>query len=422
MISDSSLRILVDGDSSRVYRRGDKVTGRVILAPGCEESISGLSISFQGKCVTTSMGPLRQEYKEAIVLFRFTQDLLSSCQITPNKNSWTFNFEFPEVAEPKQSKLNRSTYRKSPHPLPPSFYMCMDIPGDRALVSYYLRATLDQGATKGVIKTKEFLPYHPTPSDLVLEPKVHSRALYAQTWKPIPDHRTGIEKAVAKLSRRNSSTTGTLRIVPTLHYPERISPGQNIPLYISLSNAYAVHPAEQSKISQCILDSVTVTISTHTSLLRSQYASLPESVMVKHVTCLSKTNIARPISFGTKAKLAHNFRLVDDVECVPSFKTYTIARRYDLTVAVGIKYEGREATVRCTTLLEILPRIPQELLPTMPEDEDTEIDPLPLYVPRAPSGEFAPDYESVYSMPRSPSSSRSLAYTHSRGSSIAPGD
>jgi hypothetical protein len=141
-------------------------------------------------------------------------------------------------------------------------------------------------------------------------------------------------------------------------------------------------------------------------------------MMVKHVTCLSKTNIAKPLPFGKKLKLANNFRLVDDAECVPSFKTYTITRRYDFNVTIGLRYEGREFKVRCTTLLEILPRIPRELLPSMPEDEETEIDPLPLYEPREPSREFAPEYESLYELERSSSSEGELSYTRSRGSSL----
>ncbi|KAF1972981.1 hypothetical protein BU23DRAFT_534382 [Bimuria novae-zelandiae CBS 107.79] len=418
------LRILVDDDSARVYRRGDKVTGRVVLGLESEEDIAALKISFLGTCTTTTTRPVytpheadvtqsMQRYQERVQLFQFEQDLLAECMLAPNKESWTFDFKFPELTSLRFSRWQHgSKYLKSSHPLPPSFQT--NTSGGQAVISYFLRATLLRGGTQDPIETQELLPYHPTPEDIQLEPKIHLRVLYAQIWKPLSESRTPFDKALSKLSCRNSARSNGPRIVPTLHHPEMIAPGQNIPLYISLEDT---QPAPQQPVSQCILDSLTVKISTHTTSMCGQSASAPEDIMVRHVTCLSKTNMAKPLPFGTKHKLANNFRLVDDAECVPSFKTYTITRRYDLNVSIGLKYEGRDFTIRCRTLLEILPRIPRELMPTMPEDEVAEIDPLPLYKPREPSREFAPHYESLYELERGSSSEASLVYTRSRGSS-----
>ncbi|KAJ4296778.1 hypothetical protein N0V90_006826 [Kalmusia sp. IMI 367209] len=429
---DPDLRIIVDGDTTQVYRRGDKVSGRVILGTADEEDITALKISFLGVCTTTTTRSMytphdadvtqpAQRFQERVQLFRFEHDLLSSSLPALNKDSWIFDFKFPELTEPKYSRWQHGPrYPKTPHPLPPSFQT--NTPGGQAIVSYFLQATLERGGSKDALEIHEYLPYHPTPEDMHIEPKVLSRVLYAQIWKPLSDSRTAIDKAFARMSRRNSANGGNNpRIVPTIYYPEMISPGQNMPLYLSLEDTQAAAHACQRLSSQCVLDSVTVTISTHTTTICGKAATQPEDVMVKHVNCLSKNNMAKPMPFGTKVKLANNFRLVDDAECVPSFKTYTITRRYDLTVAIGLKYEGRHFTVRCTTLLEILPRIPRELLPSMPEDEEVEIDPLPLYIPREPSREFAPVYESLYSLSNSPSSSASLDRTESGGSSIISG-
>jgi hypothetical protein len=88
---------------------------------------------------------------------------------------------------------------------------------------------------------------------------------------------------------------------------------------------------------------------------------------------------------------------------VPTFKTYSITRRYALSILVGIKYNDQHFTIRSSTPLEILPRIPRERLPPLEDSEDFE--PLPQYTPREPSREFAPDYESLYAL--SPVGSRS---------------
>ncbi|KAL1607844.1 hypothetical protein SLS60_002782 [Paraconiothyrium brasiliense] len=416
------LRILLDGDA-RVYRRGDKVTGRVVLGVENEEKIISLKASFLGTCTTTTNRSVHtphhtdadnstQRYQERVRLFQLEQDLLSGPLLSTNKETRTFDFKFPELTAPRYSKWQYGPkYLKGPHPLPPSFQT--QTSGGRAVITYCLRVMLSRGGNQESV-TEEILPYHPTPDDMQFEPKAHSRVLYAQIWKPLPDHRTAVDKAFSKLSRRISASNSGPRIVPTLYHPEMIAPGQNIPLYISLENT---SPVPHPQTSQCILDSLTVKISTHTTSKCGQSATSPEDIELKRVTCLSKSNMAKPLPFNTKLKLAHNFRLVDDAECIPSFKTYTITRRYDLSVSIGLKYEGREFTVRCTTLLEILPRVPRELLPDMPEDGE-EAEPLPLYVPREPSREFAPEYESIFQLEGGSSSEASLAYTRSRGSSM----
>lgn len=419
------LRILVD-DDARVYRRGDKVTGRVVLGVENEEDVVALKIRFSGVCTTTTNRPVytphradatapMQRYQERVQLFNFEQDLLSGCLLASNKESRTFDFKFPESTTPRFSKWHHGPkYLKSPHPLPPSFQT--DTSGGQAVIAYSLRATLVRAGSHKPLETQEILPYHPSPDNTQLEPKAHSRVLYAQIWKPLSNRQTAMDKAMSKLSRRRSASNAGPRIIPTLHHPEMIAPGQNIPLYISLEDA---SPVPHFQASQCTLDSVNVKIGTHTTSMCGQSATSPEDIELKRVTCLSKTNLAKPIPFNTKTKLSHNFRLIDDAECVPSFQTYTVTRRYDLSVSVGLKYEGKEFTVRCTTLLEILSRVPRELQPGMLEDEE-EDEPLPPYAPREPEREFAPNYESIFQLEQGSSSETSLVYTRSRsrGSSV----
>lgn len=429
-----NLRVIVDGDSARVYRRGDKVTGRVILTVEQEEEYKSLTLSFAGTCTTKTTRPFfitgndadatqsRRPYEERVRLFCFEQELLPRCTFAPRKYSWSFDFKFPDLTEPKFSRWQHGPkYMKDPHPLPPSFQISSHVPGGQAMVAYFLQARLERVGAKRAVKTQQMLPYHPTPTDMPLEARVTSRVLYAQTFKPLADSRTAVDRVLAKLSRRSSAYKGNPRIVPTFHYPERISPGQNIPLLLSLTNTQELPNNRSGAQAQCILDSVTVAIGTHTTSICGQPASQPEDTMIKHITCLSKTNLNTPLPFGSPTKLTNNFRLVDDAECIPSFKTYTITRRYDLTVTVGIRYGDRTFTVRCTTLLEILPRIPPELLPSVEADEDGDDDPLPLYVLRDPVKEHAPDYESIYSLSRTGSSLTPRGYSVGGGSSLSSG-
>jgi hypothetical protein len=416
------LRILVDG-GARVYRRGDKVTGRVVSGVENEEDVVALKITFSGICTTTTNRPAytprqadvtapMQRYQDRVQLFHLEQDLLSGCLLSSNKVSRTFDFKFPELTTPRYSKWHHGPkYFKGPHPLPPSFQT--DTSGGQAVIVYSLRATLVRAGSPRSLAIQEILPYHPAPNHMQSQPAAHARVLYAQIWKPLSDNRTTMDKAMSKLSCRRTASNAGPRIVPTLHHPEAIAPGQNIPLYISLKDA---SPAPLMHASQCTLDSITVKISTHTTSICGPSATSPEDIELKRVTCLSKTNLAKPLPFNTTTKLAHNFRLVDDAECVPSFRTYTITRRYDLSISVGLKYEGKEFTVRSTTLLEILPRVPRDRLRGVPRAEE-EGEPLPLYAPREPSREFAPEYESIFRLEQSSSSETSLVDARSSGSS-----
>ncbi|KAF2255693.1 hypothetical protein BU26DRAFT_6047 [Trematosphaeria pertusa] len=434
MAAGPSLRIVVDGDSSRVYRRGERVTGRVILGIEEQDEIRSLRVCFAGTCTTKTTRPFyvtgndadatqsRRAFEERICLFNFRRDLLPRCTLAPKKYTWTFAFRFPELTEPKYSRWTHgSKYSRGPHPLPPSFHQRTNSPDGQAKVSYHLQAKLVRGGPKATAKTYHPLVYQPAPRDIPQEPRITSSVLYAQTWKPLSENRTAVDKALVKISRRTSAGDRNPRIIPTIHYPQKIAPGQHIPLLLSLTNVHrAVNHGEACE-PECILDSLTVSISTCTTSMCGQPMSQPEDVVLKHVTCLSKTDLNETLPFGTATKLTNNFRLVDNAECVPSFRTYTIIRRYDLTVTVGIKYGDRSFTIRSTMPLEILPRTLGETSPALHNDAEADIEPLPLYAPREPSKEFAPSYEALYSLSRTHSSSGSLAYTESRSLSVASG-
>ncbi|KAF2869780.1 hypothetical protein BDV95DRAFT_497579 [Massariosphaeria phaeospora] len=411
MALGSDLRIIIDGDSSRLFREGEQVKGRVILVAGAQEAVEALTVSFIGRCTTKTTRPLytpgnavnadqsRREFVEQIQLFSFAQDLAAGSTLAARKHVWDFDFRFPDHTEPQYSRLvHGSKYFKDPHLLPPSFKLNTDHPGGKAKVSYFIQAKLVRQGSKEIDKVTQTLAYQPTTQPLELEPKVISRILYAQTWKPVKDTRSAIDKVFTKVTRRTPIAMNAPRIVPTIHYSEKVAPGQSIPLLLSLTNTG--HPSMHDE--QCILDSITVTISTYTTSMCGQSMTQPEDVVSKHVTCISKSNMNRPVPFSTPTVLTTDFRLVDDAECVPSFITYTITRRYSMTVTIGLKYEEHKSTIRATTSLEILPRMPREFLGRALDVQETDDDQLPLYMPREPSKEFAPDYETLYAL--SPSS------------------
>lgn len=426
-MSLSPLRIVLDGDSNKIYRRGDKVTGRVLLLAEEQEDIESLKIVFAGTCVTKTTRPShsgsastngfesRREFEERICLFNVEQNITPNSTLTRNKHAWAFEFTFPTTTEPRYKRLTRgSHYMKDPHPLPPSFQLKTSIPGGAAQIMYSVKARLAFAESKHALKARQVLQYRPTPrANLPREANLTTTVLYGQTWKPA---KGGSQKSVDKVFRR-SLTDRSPRIVPNIHYPEIIAPGQHIPIALSLLNTRdRLNEAKQ----ECIIDTLSVTISTYSTTMCGHSLAQPEDVVSKHITCIAKTNMNKSLPFSKTRSLTSNFRLIDDTECVPTFKSYTVTRRYMLGISIGLKFGDQHFTVRSSTPLELVPRMPRNLLPPSPEDEE-EIDPLPPYEPREPSREFAPDYETACALSRSSSSSGSTALSRSRGSSLASG-
>jgi hypothetical protein len=410
-----ALRVLIDGDSDKVYRRGDTVTGRVVLVVDEAEQIQSLKMVFAGNCVTKTSRPFhvnggedspsRREYEEKFRLFNQEKVIISeSTLLAPKKYMWTFEFTFPESTEPRFKRLSRgANYLREPHPLPPTFQLKTNSFGGAAQISYFLQARLTLSESRGVKRCRVLLPY-----------------LYGQAWKPAKDAETATQKAVkkafTKVSRR-ALANDRPRIIPSLLYPEMVAPGQHIPISLVLRNTRdAVNEAQ----GKCVIDSLSISISTYTTTMCGQSVTQPEDVVSKHITCIARTNMNKPALFGTTVPLTSNFRLIDDMECIPTFKTYTITRRYTLGISIGLKHGNQHFVVRSNTPLDILPRRLRNLsAPAL--DDGEEFEPLPLYAPREPSKEFAPDYESIFALSRTSSASTSLAPTYSRSSSYMSG-
>ncbi|ORY13755.1 hypothetical protein BCR34DRAFT_480610 [Clohesyomyces aquaticus] len=416
-----SVRIIVDGDPSRLYRQGEIVRGRVILVAEEQEQVKSLKLNFLGTCISKTTRPFyvsgndrdansltRREYREKTNLFNIERTVLLGYTLGPKKYSWGFEFKFPECTETRHSRWagRGSRYSRESHALPPSFHLHTDSPGGEAIVSYYIQAKLIRRGMREMKRATQVLAYHPSLRCASYAPRITPRVLYNQTWKPVKDTRTAMDKVLNKVSRKPTTRASTPRIVPTLYYPERISPGQNLPLSLSISNS---RQGNDDQV-QCHLDSLTVIISTYTTSMCGNLFSQPEDNVTKHVTCISKHDLNQPLPFDTLAKLTTNFRLVDDAECVPTFNTYTISRHYTMTIAVGLQYQNQKFTVKATTPLEILPRIPRADITGQISDHHDEvpIEPLPLYEATEGCGESAPDYDTVYSL--TPTSSRPYSF------------
>lgn len=408
-----NLRVVVDGDANRVYRQGDHVKGRVILVLEEEEEIKALKLNFAGACITKTTRPFyvagndadacqsRRDYEERIYLFNIERLLASDAVLASKKHIWNFEFAFPKLTEPQHSRWTfGSKYLKGPHPLPPSFYSDTNTTDGKAMVSYHVQAKFIRAEARGTKRVTQTLAYHPSRTNASLEPKVTSRVLYAQTWKPVQDSRTAIDRVFTKVSRRSSTSKRFPQIVPTLHYVEKIAPGHHIPLLLSITNARDALGERNTDQPQCNLDSLLVNISTYTTSMCGQPLTQPEDIVSKHMTCISKYDIGQPLSYSVPTELTTNFRLVDDAECVPSFRTYTITRRYTMSVVVGIKFEDQKFTIKSTTPLEILSRTPSDLMMRGAEENAETFDPLPLYKEREMSMDMeeAPDYETLYSL------------------------
>lgn len=416
-MSVPTLRVLIDGESDRVYRRGDKVSGRVAFVAEEQEYIESFKLIFAGSCITRTTRPSkdshsRKDYEERIRFFTYEREVARRSTLCPNKYSWAFDFTFPETTQQSYKRLSRGThYLREPHPLPPSFQLKTSVPGGAAQIQYFIQVSLVLGGSKGTRKVKQILSYRPTSQEnLPREPILTTSVHYDQVWRPASSQS---RSTVDKIMRRSSNKPPS--IVPTIYYPEKTAPGQHIPLSISLLNT---RDRANKAQAECIIDSVSVTISTYSTTMCGRTLTQPEDVISKHVNCIARTNMNKAMAFGKPRALTSNFRLVNDAECVPTFKTYTITRRYVMSITVGIKFEDQIFTVRHSAPLEILPRAPRSI-PTSVESD--EVEPLPLYTPREPSREFAPDYESLFSLSRTSSTSGSLARWTTTASSLASG-
>ena len=430
-MAGSALRIIVDGDSDKVYRNGDEVTGKVILLAEEDRQIASLKLVFAGSSVTKTTRPRhaggntnnnsgRHEYEKNIRLFNRERELVHHIALGPKKHSWTFTFTFPELTEHRceRSTHGGANYLREPHTLPPSLELTTNAPGGAAQIHYFVQARLTFGGAKEIKRCKHLLRYHPRPHvSLPREPNIISTVLHGQQWKPKKEKDASRIAVANLLSRRLSSKSP--RIVPCFSHPEAVAPGQHIPLSLCLKNTR--DPANERQ-EGCTLDALSVTISTFSRVMCGHDLTQPEDVVAKHVTCITRTAMNKPLPFNETQLLTSNFCLINDNECVPTFKTYAVTRRYALNVSIRIKHGSQHFTIRSSTPLEILPRIPQEIPPPLLEDMD-EPEPLPLYEPREPSREFAPDYELIHALSptASRSSSNALSLPGSRSSSLFSG-
>lgn len=421
-------RILVDGDSERTYREGEKVTGRVILVVEEEEEIDSLKVLFMGNCVTKTTRPFQvhgvqvispqQEFEERIQLFSREKELLPSSTLAPRKYSWPFEFQFPELTEPRYKRTTHGAhYLKEPHPLPPTFQLKTSVAGSVARISYSVQVRLNFGSSRGEKRCRQGLPYYPAlQPDVSQEAKCTPTVLHGQMWKPSKEKRaksrTAVNKVLSKISQ-SSSASSPPQILPTILYPESVAPGQHIPISLNLRNT---KDTNNKSVEGCTIDSMSINLTTYTTSMCGNNITQPEDVVSNQVTCIARTDMKKLLPFGVTKVLTCNFRLINDTECVPTFKTYTITRRYTLGIYIGLKFGHQSFTVRSTTPLEILPRAPSLVrAPRYADDEGMEA--LPLYVPREPSKEFAPDYESIFALSRTSSALDSLAPSYSRTSS-----
>ena len=183
-----TLRVLIDGDSDKVYHRGDKVTGRVAFVTEEQEHVESFKLVFAGSCVTKTTrasndSHARKDFEERIRFFNCEREVVPRSILRPNKYSWTFEFTFPEMTQQSYKRLTRGThYLREPHPLPPSFQLKTSVPGGAGQISYFVQAQVDLGSSKGLEKVKQLLHYRPSSHEVLhRDPNVTTGVVYGQT-------------------------------------------------------------------------------------------------------------------------------------------------------------------------------------------------------------------------------------------------
>jgi hypothetical protein len=388
----------------RTYESGDKVAGKVILNNGEQEQIRGLKIKFEAFCRTRTTRPYyanpdneniagsRRLFEENAQLFLQEQMLLSGTfTLAPNKHEYPFEFTFPSKSTERYRKSTRKHFSNDPHNLPPSFKVVMGSQSCTGEVLYQLEAKLSRSSFKSDLRTARSLPF--CRKGIVPRPcRTRPHLLNIQTWDltTVPDTSRNLPKRLVRavVPDTDWKKTPCIRFIPVVHAPKAVAPGQRIPLCLSLK-AIQRRPIDP-KIDGLILDSLQIDLTTNTRLMCSGLISQPEDTVSETKRCIDRSDCALYIPADQSVvPIVTDFRLVDSVEAVPTFKSYTISRYYTLTLRIGLRWEKKTFELETRTELEILPRFLDLHRRTSIQIED-EIDPLPLYTPRE---EDSPEYE-----------------------------
>ncbi|KAF2761824.1 hypothetical protein EJ05DRAFT_185949 [Pseudovirgaria hyperparasitica] len=397
------LNVTIHGDPCRIYHPADKITGTVYLTTSSQEEFKQLKLNFRGQCKTTTTRPYyvsgnehslasRKMLKETVTLFDQEKVLFQGpYKMSPTQHEWHFEYTFPSKSETTYQKAVKSAYyNKHPHDLPPSFRCLTESYRGEGYVHYSIEATLVRGSFKSEVRNLRYLLFRrrserPTPA------KSHPNVLESQQIQMHEDFRPRVDKFGKAIHYSTLPVPTSVKFTPTFYAPKAVAPKQVIDLGLSIKQIQDQVNCNDTEIFT--VDRLRVELLTTTRVACRGVLSQTQDVVTRSVTCVDRKlpGISIPID-DTPIALTRGFRLTDNNEASPSFKSYSISRIYQININIWLRW--RDQTFRLSTSIEldILPRYDPPPPRRQRRSVDAElVDPLPLYT----RTEHAPAYEEV---------------------------
>lgn len=352
-LSHQTLRIQLDPPCetktkflSHLFIPGDRISGRVILRLGQDETIHNVSIELKGKCKTKT-GQGKHSHHGELEFFTHYQKLFKGpFKIRASIQEYPFTFTMPENFNLKPSSINEfhdqnfapASSRAGPQPLPPSFSHCEDY----NTVYYHLTARVP----RSFIDWEDKLTLHfsqarkePNPAPF---PKLAKDTSYSQEHV----HYRLTDQGTCRLLSTSESFKARLRpdtSISTVNFnlqalaPTQIVIGRPYTIEITLLSPEG---RTGNILPEFSLVSASLILKTYTAVrvasLFSDYHDEEDGhVPIPHFT------LPLPLSLpvNKSVQLDGMFPAKNNY-ATPSFECWAIKRRYGLELEAGVKCLG----------------------------------------------------------------------------------
>ena len=352
------LRISLYGGNEQTFYPGAQVAGKVELKSPSDDKISSLTVDLRG---VTKILPRKgsQTREEHIELFHITEVLVSQPMfIEPRKPySWNFTFALPfETGRDLSGKYKdgeNSKFEEKPHSLPPSL---LSDQSEEVRIEYQMYAVAKR-PFRGVAMARDLqqVPIVHNIESLRYTPEVLSAESdvtreHSHTFQVYPPKKR-------KLSLKNPASVASaqqhpVRFMITASVPPMISLGEDVSVRYSLrhyTNLGMVEGPEKLQYYAHKSMSLSLRVNTHRrTALDPHIPSLTETK--------SKKLVIRPTAGGSPQDSA-KFSTKEITDWPPSFKSYSIARTYDLLLEITVTDGKQDFEAKFETPVTIVKRV-----------------------------------------------------------------
>ena len=355
---------LEDGDASKVYHVGDKISGIVCITSTTSINIDRLVITFSSTAKTelVSLGLFGSSiplHKGQVLLFQNRVELFHGpYTLKPDTYKWSFDFRFPRTCFSRRDEIENdsTTYEldQSPVPLPNFIYEASSTPTLKAKcsVSYTLTVSLTdtRGQTSEKVLDLKFRPYPPRGSTSIqrntstMRKSFSCRSLRLNS-ESLNRGPTLMEKLKASIITMNLpyAAFALILTIPTIGIA-----GRALPITLTLRHDLKRSTALTSPKITLITLRLSLEPKTTTRYWitgRGPHFSRPDKPTLwgHQLTCFGTDNIVEAkcrIPVGERLVVGDHFETTIPIDQVPSFTSLNIERTYALSFYVEVECVG----------------------------------------------------------------------------------